>query len=226
VIRVLLADDLPLARVALRTTLESAEGFEAVGEARNGEEAVALAREIEADVILMDLKMPVLDGLEATRQIVGDDASSGARVIILTTYETDDRVFETLRAGASGFLLKDAEPEELLYAIKTVAEGEALLAPSVTRRLIAEFASQPTSARVTPDAVEWLTNREREVLVLVAGGLSNDEIADHLVISRATAKTHVSRAMRKLQAHDRAQLVVIAYESGLVVPGRRALEAA
>lgn len=225
-IRVLLADDLPLARVALRTTLESAEGFEAVGEARNGEEAVALAREIEADVILMDLKMPVLDGLDATRQIVGDNDASGARVIILTTYETDERVFETLRAGASGFLLKDAEPEELLNAIKTVAEGEALLAPSVTRRLIAEFTSQPTSASVTPEAVEWLTNREREVLVLVAGGLSNDEIADHLVISPATAKTHVSRAMRKLQAHDRAQLVVIAYESGLVVPGRRAQEAA
>jgi DNA-binding NarL/FixJ family response regulator len=221
VIRVLLADDLPLARMALRTMLESEDGFSVVGEARDGEEAVALARETEADVMLMDLKMPGLDGLEATRQIVADEAVDGLKVIILTTYETDEHVFETLRVGASGFLLKDAEPQELLHGIKIVADGESLLAPSVTRRLIAEFVSQPTSARVTPDELEWLTRREREVMVLVAAGLSNDEIATKLVISPATAKTHVSRAMRKLNAHDRAQLVVIAYESGLVVPGRQ-----
>jgi DNA-binding NarL/FixJ family response regulator len=219
-IRVLLADDLPLARIALRTMLEGTVGFTVVGEARDGEEAVALARETQPDVVLMDLKMPGLDGLEATKQIVADEMLADLKVIILTTYETDERVFETLRAGASGFLLKDAEPAELLRAISTVAEGHALLAPSVTRRLIAEFAAQPTSARVTPEQLEWLTNREREVLVLVAGGLSNDEIAEKLVISPATAKTHVSRTMRKLNAHDRAQLVVIAYESGLVVPGR------
>jgi DNA-binding NarL/FixJ family response regulator len=220
VIRVLLADDLPLARIALRTMLEEDDDFSVVGEARDGEEAVALARETEADVMLMDLCMPGLDGLEATRQIVAEQGADGLRVIILTTYETDERAFETLRAGASGFMLKDAEPEELLRGIRIVAEGDALVAPSVTRRLIAEFAAQPTNARVTPEQLEWLTRRELEVLALVAGGLSNEEIATQLVISRATAKTHVSRAMRKLQAHDRAQLVVIAYQSGLVVPGR------
>jgi DNA-binding NarL/FixJ family response regulator len=226
VIRVLLADDLPLARIALRTMLENDEGFSVVGEARDGNEAVALAREVEADVVLMDLQMPGLDGLEATRQIVADDDVDGSKVIILTTYETDERVFETLRAGASGFLLKDAEPEELLRGIAIVAQGEALLAPSVTRRLIAEFVSHPTSASATPDQLEWLTKREREVLVLVAAGLSNDEIATKLVISPATAKTHVSRAMRKLNVHDRAQLVVIAYESGLVIPGQHQAQAA
>jgi DNA-binding NarL/FixJ family response regulator len=225
VIRVIVADDLPLARMALRTLLESEKGFSVVGEARDGIEAVALARNTEADVMVMDLRMPGLDGLEATRQIVADERLAGLKVIILTTYETDERVFETLRAGASGFLLKDAEPDELLRGISIVAEGEALLAPSVTRRLIAEFASQPTSARVSPEQLEWLTRREREVMVLVASGLSNDEIAERLVISPATAKTHVSRAMRKVDAHDRAQLVVIAYESGLVVPGRQQAEA-
>jgi DNA-binding NarL/FixJ family response regulator len=223
--RVLLADDLPLARIALRTMLEAEEDFSVVGEARDGQEAVALARETEADVILMDLKMPGLDGLEATKQIVAEDTPAALKVIILTTYETDERVFETIRAGASGFLLKDAEPDELLRGIRIVAEGDALLAPSVTRRLIAEFASQPTSARVPPEQLKWLTKREREVLVLVAAGLSNDDIAEKLVISPATAKTHVSRAMRKVNAHDRAQLVVIAYESGLVVPGRSQVEA-
>jgi DNA-binding NarL/FixJ family response regulator len=225
-IRVLLADDLPLARIALRTMIESEEGFSVVGEARDGEEVVALARETEADVVLMDLQMPGLDGLEATRQIVADEAMDGQKVIILTTYETDARVFETLRAGASGFLLKDAEPQELLHAIKIVAEGQALLAPSVTRRLIAEFAAQPTTSGGSPKQLEWLTEREREVMALVAAGLSNEEIAERLVISPATAKTHVSRAMRKVDAHDRAQLVVLAYESGLVVPGRHQPEAA
>jgi DNA-binding NarL/FixJ family response regulator len=226
VIRVLIADDLPLVRGGLRTLLESEEEFSVAGEARDGEEAVALALETVPDVVLMDLRMPGIDGLEATRRITSDDSLQGVKVIILTTYETDERVFETLREGASGFLLKDAEPEELLRAIRIVAQGEALLAPSVTRRLIVEFAAQPKTANLTPKRLEWLTDREREVMALVAAGLSNDEIAQRLVISPATAKTHVSRAMRKVNAHDRAQLVVLAYETGLVVAGRHPAEAA
>ena len=218
-IHVLLADDLPLVRAGLRTLLEAEEGFLVVGEARNGEEAVALARETRPDVVLMDLSMPGVDGLEATRLIAGDEKLSGVKVIIITSYETDERVFETLRGGASGFLLKDTEPADLLRGIEIVAAGDSLLAPSVTRRLIAEFASLPTTSSVSPQQLEWLTTREREVLALVARGLSNDEIAEKLVISPATAKTHVSRAMRKVNAHDRAQLVVLAYETGLVVPG-------
>ena len=223
-IRVLLVDDLPLARMALRAMVESDPRFEVAGEANDGRQAIELAREAHADVVLMDLEMPELDGLEATRQIVAQGA--GPRVIILTTYGADERMYETLRAGASGFLLKDVEPLELLRAIAIVAEGEALLAPSVTRRLIAEFAAQPTSARLSPVELKWLTAREREVMSLVAAGLSNDQIAERLVISPATAKTHVSRAMRKVDAHDRAQLVVMAYESGLVVPGRQPTEVA
>jgi DNA-binding NarL/FixJ family response regulator len=226
VIRVLIADDLPLVRGGLRTLLESEEEFSVAGEARDGEEAVALALETVPDVVLMDLRMPGIDGLEATRRITSDGSLQGVKVIILTTYETDERVFETLREGASGFLLKDAEPEELLRAIRIVAQGEALLAPSVTRRLIVEFAAQPKTTNLTPKRLEWLTNREREVMALVAAGLSNDEIAERLVISPATAKTHVSRAMRKVNAHDRAQLVVLAYETGLVVAGRHPAEAA
>jgi DNA-binding NarL/FixJ family response regulator len=218
-IQVLLADDLPLVRAGLRTLLEAEEGVLVVGEARDGEEAIALARETNPDVVLMDLSMPGVDGLEATRRIAADEQLAGVKVIIITTYETDERVFETLRAGASGFLLKDAEPQELLRGIAIVAAGDSLLAPSVTRRLIAEFASHPTTSRVSPEQLEWLTAREREVMALVAGGLSNGEIAERLVISPATAKTHVSRAMRKVNAHDRAQLVVLAYETGLVVPG-------
>jgi DNA-binding NarL/FixJ family response regulator len=220
-IKVLLADDLPLVRAGLRTLVEAEGEFLVVGEARNGEEAIALARETNPDVVLMDLSMPGVDGLEATRQIVAEERLAGVKVIIITTYETDERVFETLRAGASGFLLKDAEPQELLRGIAIVAAGDSLLAPSVTRRLIAEFASHPTTAAVSPEQLEWLTEREREVMALVAGGLSNAEIAERLVISPATAKTHVSRAMRKVNAHDRAQLVVLAYETGLVVPGLR-----
>jgi len=221
VIRVLIADDLPLVRAGLRVMLKRAEGFSVAGEAQDGEEAADLARETQPDVVLMDLKMPRVDGLEATRRIITDDRTSGVKVIILTTYESDESVFETLRAGASGFLLKDAEPAEILRGIKVVAEGDALLAPSVTRRLIADFASRPTTSNVSPEQLDWLTEREREVMALVAAGLSNDEIARRLVISPATAKTHVSRAMRKVDAHDRAQLVVLAYESGLVVPGRQ-----
>jgi DNA-binding NarL/FixJ family response regulator len=220
VIRVLLVDDQPLARAGLRALVESEEGLSVAGEASDGEEALALARETQADVVLMDLRMPGLDGLEATRRLVADQALIGLRVILLTTYETDERVFEALRAGASGCLLKDAEPHELLRGIRIVADGDALLAPSVTKRLIAEFASRPTNSRVSPDGLVWLTEREREVMALVAAGLSNQEIAERLVISPATAKTHVSRAMRKVNAHDRAQLVVLAYESGLVRPGR------
>jgi DNA-binding NarL/FixJ family response regulator len=220
-IQVLLADDLPLVRAGLRTLLEAEQDVLVVGEARDGEEAIALARETKPDVLLMDLSMPGVDGLEATRRIVADEQLAGVKVIIITTYETDERVFETLRAGASGFLLKDAEPQELLRGIAIVAAGDSLLAPSVTRRLIAEFASHPTTSRVSPEQLEWLTVREREVMALVAGGLSNGEIAERLVISPATAKTHVSRAMRKVNAHDRAQLVVLAYETGLVVPGLR-----
>jgi DNA-binding NarL/FixJ family response regulator len=220
-IKVLLADDLPLVRAGLRTLVEAEGEFLVVGEARNGEEAIALARETNPDVVLMDLSMPGVDGLEATRRIVTEERLAGVKVIIITTYETDERVFETLRAGASGFLLKDAEPQELLRGIAIVAAGDSLLAPSVTRRLIAEFASHPTTSAVSPEQLEWLTEREREVMALVAGGLSNAEIAERLVISPATAKTHVSRAMRKVNAHDRAQLVVLAYETGLVVPGLR-----
>jgi DNA-binding NarL/FixJ family response regulator len=226
VIRVLIADDVPLVRGGLRTLLESQHDFSVAGEARHGDEAVALTRETKPDVVLMDLSMPQVDGLEATRRIAADDSLQGVKVIILTTYESDERVFETLRDGASGFLLKDSEPDELLRGIRIVADGEALLAPSVTRRLIAEFAAQPRTTNLTPKRLEWLTEREREVMALVAAGLSNEEIAERLVISPATAKTHVSRAMRKVHAHDRAQLVVLAYESGLVVPGRQPAETA
>jgi DNA-binding NarL/FixJ family response regulator len=224
VIRVLLVDDQPLARGGVRALLECEEGFSVAGEASDGEEAVALARETKPDVVLMDLSMPVVDGVEATRRIVADEDLAELRVIILTMYESDEYIFETMRAGASGFLLKDAEPHELLHGIRIVAEGQALLAPSVTQRLIAEFASRPTNSRVSPERLVWLTERELEVMALVAAGLSNDEIAERLVISPATAKTHVSRAMRKLNAHDRAQLVVLAYESGLVLPGRQQSE--
>jgi len=223
-IKVLLADDMPLARAGLRTMLEVADGLLVVGEARDGKEAVSLALETSPDVVLMDLSMPGIDGLEATRRIVGDERLADVKVIIVTTYETDERVFETLRAGASGFLLKDAEPHELIRGIEVVAAGDSLLAPSVTRRLIAEFTAQPTTSSISPKELQWLTEREREIVALVAGGLSNREIAERLVISPATAKTHVSRAMRKLNAHDRAQLVVLAYESGLVVPGRQSTD--
>jgi DNA-binding NarL/FixJ family response regulator len=167
----------------------------------------------------MDVRMPVMDGIEATRRITHDEATSGVRILILTTFDLDDYVYEALRAGASGFLLKDTDPPELLDAVRVVARGDALLAPGVTRRLIAEFAKRPDPMRVGPDHLSVLTEREREVLVLIARGMNNDEIAEALVVSPATAKTHVSRVMGKLDARDRAQLVVIAYESGLVEPG-------
>jgi DNA-binding NarL/FixJ family response regulator len=220
-IRVLVADDQALIRGALRMLLEHEEDVELAGDAADGQDAVALARETRPDVVLMDISMPGVDGIEATRLIAADDELDEVRVLILTSYESDEHVFEALRAGASGFLLKETEPAELVRGIRVVAGGEALLAPSVTRRLVAEFAARPSGGQPSPDQLRWLTRREREVVALVATGLSNEEIAEYLVISPATAKTHVSRAMRKVHAHDRAQLVVLAYESGLIAPGTR-----
>jgi DNA-binding NarL/FixJ family response regulator len=218
-IRVLVADDQMLVRAGFRVLVDSAPDLEVVGEAGNGAEAVELARSARPDVVLMDIRMPVLDGLEATRRIVADQLLAGVRVLVLTTFDLDEYVYEALRAGASGFLLKDTPPADLLAAIRVVAAGDALLAPGVTRRLIAEFARRPEPTTVTPAALAGLTDREREVLVLVARGLTNAEIAERLVVSTATAKTHVSRVLAKLQARDRAQLVMLAYETGLVTPG-------
>lgn len=219
--RVLLADDQALVRAGFRVLLQSEADMQVVGEAADGDEAVRLARQVHPDVVLMDVRMPRVDGLEATRRIAGDRQLSGTRVLILTTFEIDEYVFEAIRAGASGFLLKDCEPTELLQAVRVVAAGDALLAPSVTRTLIAAFAAQPRRAQAPPAVLAALTEREREVVALVAGGLSNDEIAEQLVITPATAKTHVSRAMGKVDVRDRAQLVVVAYETGLVTPGQR-----
>ncbi len=217
-IRVALVDDQSLIRAGLRALLDDAGDIDVVGEAANGREAVGLVRRTRPDVVLMDIRMPELDGLAATRAITADTALAATRVIILTTFELDEYVFEALRIGASGFLVKDTEPADLLVGIRAVAAGDALLSPSVTRRLIGEFASRsrPTASS---HALDGLTDREREVVALVGEGLSNDEIADRLVMSPATAKTHVSRAMTKLHVRDRAQLVVLAYESGLVRPG-------
>ena len=218
-IRVLVADDQTLVRAGFRVLVESAPDLEVVGEAGDGVEAVELARRELPDVVLMDIRMPRLDGLEATRRIVALDRAEGVRVLVLTTFDLDEYVYQALRAGASGFLLKDTPPADLLAAIRVVAAGDALLAPSVTRRLIAEFARRPEPSAVTPAALAALTDREREVMALVARGLSNAEIAELLVVSGATAKTHVSRVLAKLGARDRAQLVMLAYETGLVTPG-------
>ena len=218
-IRVLLADDQSLVRAGFRVLLESAPDIEVAGEAATGSQAVELARLHKPDLVLMDIRMPEMDGLEATRQIAADQQLSAVRVLILTTFEADEYVFEALRAGASGFVVKDMEPADLLHAVRVVASGDALLSPSVTRRLIAQFAGRPEQRRISPEQLNVLTEREREVLALVATGRNNDEIAEALVVSPATAKTHVSRIMSKLYARDRAQLVVIAYETGLVTPG-------
>jgi DNA-binding NarL/FixJ family response regulator len=218
VIRVALVDDQAIVRAGLARILSPTDGFDVVAECANGQEAVEQLPSVRPDVVLMDIRMPGVDGLEATRRITADESLAGVRVIMLTTFELDEYVFEALHAGASGFLLKDVEPDELRGAVRVVAEGEALLSPSVTRRLIREFVAQPGRHRPPPEQLEDLTEREREVLALVAQGLSNQEIAERLFISPATAKTHVSRAMMKLHAHDRAQLVVLAYETGLVRP--------
>ncbi|MFG2976509.1 response regulator [Streptomyces sp. NPDC048331] len=217
-IRVLLADDQLLVRAGFRALLDAQPDIEVAGEAADGDEAVRLVRELRPDVVLMDIRMPVLDGLAATRRI-GEDASLAAvRVVMLTTFELDEYVFEAIRSGASGFLVKDTEPEELLRAVRAVVAGDALLSPGVTRRLIAEFAAR-SKQPATGTGLGRLTDREREVMALVGMGLSNEEIAHRLVVSPLTAKTHVSRTMVKLGARDRAQLVVLAYESGLVRPG-------
>lgn len=216
--KVLIADDQALVRAGFRVLVDSASDLEVIGEAADGGEAVRIARELHPDVVLMDIRMPGVDGIQATRELFGDERSGGIRVIILTTFDIDEYVFQALRAGASGFLLKDTGAEELINGVRVVAAGDALLAPSVTRRLIAEFARRADPHLAPPAALASLTEREREVLGLVARGLSNSEIAEELVISPTTAKTHVSRVMLKLGARDRAQLVVIAYESGLVTP--------
>jgi DNA-binding NarL/FixJ family response regulator len=218
-IRVGIADDQAIIRDGLRVQVSRSDDLEFVGEASNGEQAVALARQQRPDVLLMDVRMPVLDGIEATRRIIVDTATKAVRVVVLTTFDLDDYVYGALRAGASGFLLKDATPEELRSAIRVVADGGALITPNVTRRLIAEFAARPGTGRPNRRITDLLTEREAEVLVLVGRGLSNAEIADRLVLSPLTAKTHVSRILTKLGLRDRAQLVVAAYESGLVVPG-------
>jgi DNA-binding NarL/FixJ family response regulator len=219
-IRVLLADDQPLVRAGFAMILDAEDDIEVVGEADDGAAVIARAASLRPDVVLMDIRMPGIDGLEATRRIVGDDALTEVKILILTTFELDEYVFEALRSGASGFLVKHTQPVDLVRAVREVARGEALLSPSVTRRLIAEFTSRPVRPALTPPTMTVLTEREREVVTLVALGLTNDEIATELVLSSATARTHVSRAMIKLGARDRAQLVVFAYQSGLVHPSR------
>jgi DNA-binding NarL/FixJ family response regulator len=216
VIRVLLADDQDLVRLGLRTLLDSEDDTEVCGEAADGLAAVDLARRLRPDVVLMDVRMPGIDGIEATRRIAADPDLAGTRIVVLTTFELDEYVFDALRHGASGFLIKDTKPAELLRAIRLVAAGEALLSPSVTRRVVREFATRPARASRPHPRLNDLTEREREILGLVGEGLSNEEIAQRLVVSPATARTHVSRAMVKLGARDRAQLVVFAYQSGLV----------
>jgi len=217
-IRIALADDQPLVRAGFAMILDAEEDMSVVGQADDGAAAVALAGATRPDVVLMDIRMPGMDGLAATRRIAEDAALSAVRIIILTTFELDEYVFEALRAGASGFLVKHTQPGDLVRAVREVAAGQALLSPSVTRRLIAEFTARPERPTLAPPAMSALTDREREVVALVAQGLTNEEIAAELVLSPATARTHVSRAMVKVRARDRAQLVVFAYQCGLVRP--------
>jgi DNA-binding NarL/FixJ family response regulator len=217
-IRVLLADDQALVRGGFRALLDARDDIEVVGEAADGREALALARTLLPDVILMDIRMPGLDGLEATRQIAADPHLAAVRIVILTTFELDEYLFDALRFGASGFLVKDTEPADLVTAVRVVAAGDGLLSPRLTRRLIAEFAARAKQPKPAYQ-LDVLTERERQVMALVAGGLTNHEIGDRLVMSPATARTHVSRAMTKLGARDRTQLAVFAYETGLVRPG-------
>jgi DNA-binding NarL/FixJ family response regulator len=216
-IRVLLVDDQPLIRSGFRALLDLEDDIEVVAEAGDGSEGLALARQHHPDVMLIDIQMPVLDGIEATRRIAADPALDGVHVVILTNYGLDEYVLNALRAGAAGFLVKDIRPEDFLHAVRVAARGDALLAPSITRKLINRYVTQPRPAAGA--VLAELTTREREAVALVAQGLSNDEIADQMVISPLTAKTHINRAMTKLHARDRAQLVVLAYESGLVAPG-------
>jgi DNA-binding NarL/FixJ family response regulator len=217
-VRVAIADDQALVRTGFSVIVNSAPDLEVVAEVGDGAAAVAAVRETSPDVVLMDIRMPTTDGLAATRQITSDPATAASRVIILTTFDLDEYVYEALRAGASGFLLKDTLPNDLLTAIRVVAAGDALIAPAITRRLIEEFAQRPEPSEASRKPVNALTDREVEVLGLVAKGLSNTELAHQLFMSPATAKTHVSHLLAKLQARDRAQLVMIAYETGLAVP--------
>jgi DNA-binding NarL/FixJ family response regulator len=217
VIRVLLVDDQPLIRSGFRALLDAEDDIEVVAEAGDGGEGVALARQHLPDVVLLDIRMPKVDGIEATRRIATDPALGGVHVVVLTNYGLDEYVFDALRAGAAGFLVKDILPQDFLHAIRVAARGDALLAPSITRKLIDRYVTQPPHAK-TSAALTQLTTREREAVTLAAQGLSNDEIAARMVISPVTAKTHVNRAMTKLHARDRAQLVIIAYESGLITP--------
>ncbi|GGP80377.1 response regulator [Saccharothrix coeruleofusca] len=216
-IRVLLVDDQPLIRSGFRALLDAEDDIEVVAEAANGAEGLELARRHLPDIALVDIRMPLVDGIEATRRIAADPALAAVHVVVLTNYGLDEHVFHALRAGAAGFLVKDVEPEDFLHAVRVAARGDALLAPSITRRLIDRFVAQPLDTGRRAELAE-LTHREREAVALVARGLSNDEVAARMVISPLTAKTHVNRAMTKLRARDRAQLVVLAYESGLVTP--------
>jgi DNA-binding NarL/FixJ family response regulator len=219
VIRVLVADDQALVRGSFRLLVDTDPGLQVIGEAATGAEAVQIATREKPDVLLMDIRMPVMDGIAATRQITGSPQTAGVRVLILTTFDLDDYVYAALRAGASGFLLKDTPPADLLAAIRVIAAGDALLAPAITRRLIAEFARRPQPGQRPASTLEDVTEREREVLTLIGRGLSNAEIAQALHITMATTKTHVSRLLAKLGARDRAQLVITAYETGLIQPG-------